>query len=160
MGRKTRIVYLFQILKRGLLVKNKNFLFSNLARRMTSAQSILLACFVICKSGRRLCRSYFYQRRCWTLSRSANEGSKSRILDDISEVGTNAILMYDEQILTNPNSGNMKGVLLFADFGWGRYHFIFNSTKILGAERISPIIENFKAEWNKSDRLQSWYSLN
>lgn len=73
---------------------------------------------------------------------------KERIVEDIAEVGTNAILMYDEQILTNPKSGNVKGVLMFADFGYsqGKYHFIFNSTKPRGDQRISPIIEILKRE--------------
>lgn len=137
-------------IERGLLVKNKNFLFSNLARRMTSAQNILFSLALLyAKVEEDYAEAIFYQEDVERYQKSMKykEGRKSRILDDISEVGTNAILMYDEQILTNPNSGNMKGVLLFADFGYskGEYHFIFNSTKTpWGGERISPIIEILK----------------
>lgn len=139
-------------IEKGLLVKNKNFLFSNLARRMTSAQNILFSLALLhAKVENDYAEAIFYQEDVERYQKGAKyrEGRKSRILEDLAEVGTNAILMYDEQILTNPKSGNVKGVLMFADFGYnqGKYHFIFNSTKTpWGDQRISPIIEILKRE--------------
>ena len=139
-------------IEKGLLVKNKNFLFSNLARRMTSAQNILFSLALLhAKVEDDYAEAIFYQEDVERYQKGAKyrEGRKSRILEDLAEVGTNAILMYDEQILTNPKSGNVKGVLMFADFGYsqGKYHFIFNSTKTpWGDQRISPIIEILKRE--------------
>lgn len=139
-------------IEKGLLVKNKNFLFSNLARRMSSAQNILFSLALLhAKVENDYAEAIFYQEDVERYQKGAKyrEGRKSRILEDLAEVGTNAILMYDEQILTNPKSGNVKGVLMFADFGYnqGKYHFIFNSTKTpWGDQRISPIIEILKRE--------------
>jgi DnaD/phage-associated family protein len=138
--------------EKGLLVKNRNFLFSNLARRMSSAQNILFSLALLhAKVEDDYAEAIFYQEDVERYQKGAKyrEGRKSRILEDLAEVGTNAILMYDEQILTNPKSGNVKGVLMFADFGYsqGKYHFIFNSTKTpWGDQRISPIIEILKRE--------------
>ncbi len=138
--------------EKGLLVKNRNFLFSNLARRMSSAQNILFSLALLHATVEDdYAEAIFYQEDVERYQKGAKyrEGRKSRILEDLAEVGTNAILMYDEQILTNPKSGNVKGVLMFADFGYsqGKYHFIFNSTKTpWGDQRISPIIEILKRE--------------
>lgn len=138
--------------EKGLLVKNRNFLFSNLARRMTSAQNILFSLALLhAKVEDDYAEAVFYQEDVERYRRAMKDRKvrKERIVEDIAEVGTNAILMYDEQILTNPKSGNVKGVLMFADFGYsqGKYHFIFNSTKTpWGDQRISPIIEILKRE--------------
>ena len=138
--------------EKGLLVKNRNFLFSNLARRMTSAQNILFSLALLhAKVEDDYAEAVFYQEDVERYRRAKKDRKvrKERIVEDIAEVGTNAILMYDEQILTNPKSGNVKGVLMFADFGYsqGKYHFIFNSTKTpWGDQRISPIIEILKRE--------------
>ena len=139
-------------IEKGLLVKNKNFLFSNLARRMTSTQNILFSLALLyAKVEDDYAEAVFYQEDVERYRRAMKDRKvrKERIVEDIAEVGTNAILMYDEQILTNPKSGNVKGVLMFADFGYsqGKYHFIFNSTKTpWGDQRISPIIEILKRE--------------
>lgn len=76
-----------------------------------------------------------------------SNGDATRILKDVQAVGTNSILMYDEKILTNPDSGKMKGFLIFADYSYnnGKYYFSFNTTKTKwGGTRITPILDVLK----------------
>ena len=72
------------------------------------------------------------------------KGRSTRVIEDIEQVGTNSIVMFDEQMVTDPKNGKLKGVLIFAQYTYnqGVYHFVFNTTKIKYKDQyITPILD-------------------
>lgn len=132
----------------GQLVKSKNFLFTNLSKRMSFAQNTLFSLALlhaeVDEDG--------YATATFTKSEveryldlvDYKKGRSTRVIEDIEQVGTNSILMFDEQMITDPQNGKLKGVLIFAQYTYnqGIYHFVFNTTKIkYQNEYITPILD-------------------
>lgn len=55
--------------------------------------------------------------------------------------------MMDEEMVSNPQNGKAKGILIFSDYSYNRgmYHLTFNSTPI-GKERLTPIIDLLRSK--------------
>lgn len=148
--------YLSPNIEKGQLVKSKNFLFTNLSKRMTSTQNILFSLALLHAEVRKneygefasaTFRKEDIERFIKDLKYS--EGRKSRILVDIEKVGTNSILLYDEKMMTDPDNGKATGVLVFASYSYdaGEYRFSFNTSKImLDGKMVTPILDILKRE--------------
>lgn len=132
----------------GQLVKSKNFLFTNLSKRMSFSQNVLFSLALlhaeIDEEG--YATSTFTKKDVERYLDIVDfkKGRSTRVIEDIEQVGTNSILMYDEQMVIDPKNGKLKGVLIFAQYTYnqGVYHFIFNTTKIkYKNEYITPILD-------------------
>ena len=132
----------------GQLVKSKNFLFTNLSQRMSFSQNVLFSLALlhndIDEDG--YATSTFTKKDVERYLDIVDfkKGRSTRVIEDIEQVGTNSIVMFDEQMVTDPKNGKLKGVLIFAQYTYnqGVYHFVFNTTKIKYKDQyITPILD-------------------
>lgn len=143
-------------IEKGQLVKSKNFLFTNLSKRMTATQNILFSLALLHAEVRKNEYGEFASARFrkedverFIKDLKYSKSRKSRILVDIEKVGTNSILLYDEKMMTDPDNGKATGVLVFASFSYdsGEYYFSFNTSKILFDNKmVTPILDILKRE--------------
>lgn len=143
-------------IEKGQLVKSKNFLFTNLSKRMTATQNILFSLALLHAEVRKNEYGEFASARFrkedverFIKDLKYAKSRKSRILVDIEKVGTNSILLYDEKMMTDPDNGKATGVLVFASFSYdsGEYYFSFNTSKILFDDKmVTPILDILKRE--------------
>lgn len=148
--------YLSSNIEKGQIVKSKNFLFTNLSKRMTSTQNILFSLALLHAEVKKneygeFASATFRKEdiKRFVKDLKYSEGRKSRILADIEKVGTNSILLYDEKMMTDPENGKATGVLVFASYSYncGEYHFSFNTSKIIfDGKMITPILDILKRE--------------
>lgn len=132
----------------GQLVKSKNFLFTNLSQRMSFSQNVLFSLALlhndIDEDG--YATSTFTKKDVERYLDIVDfkKGRSTRVIEDIEQVGTNSIVMFDEQMVTDHKNGKLKGVLIFAQYTYnqGVYHFVFNTTKIKYKDQyITPILD-------------------
>ena len=148
--------YLSSNIEKGQIVKSKNFLFTNLSKRMTSTQNILFSLALLHAEVKKneygeFASATFRKEdiKRFVKDLKYSEGRKSRILADIEKVVTNSILLYDEKMMTDPENGKATGVLVFASYSYncGEYHFSFNTSKIIfDGKMITPILDILKRE--------------
>lgn len=104
----------------GQLVKSKNFLFTNLSQRMSFSQNVLFSLALlhndIDEDG--YATSTFTKKDVERYLDIVDfkKGRSTRVIEDIEQVGTNSIVMFDEQMVTDPKNGKLKGVLIFAQY--------------------------------------------
>jgi hypothetical protein len=140
-------------IENGQLSKSRNFLFANLANKMTATQNVLFSLALL--HAKVDDDDYAYATftkedvEKFIKDEKFAKSRKDRILKDMAAVGTNSILLYDEKMMTDPRNGKFTGILVFAQYSYdaGTYYFTFNTSRVLlGDQLATPILEILKRD--------------
>lgn len=137
-------------IERSELAKSRSLLITNLANKMNSSQNVLFS-FALLNANIEddFAESEFSltDLRKFLNNQNYQKYDTRRILKDLKTIAENSLLMMDEEMVSNPQNGKAKGILIFSDYSYNRgmYHLTFNSTPI-GKERLTPIIDLLRSK--------------
>lgn len=110
-------------IERSELAKSRSLLITNLANKMNSSQNVLFS-FALLNANIEddFAESEFSltDLRKFLNNQNYQKYDTRRILKDLKTIAENSLLMMDEEMVSNPQNGKAKGILIFSDYSYNR----------------------------------------